>query len=640
MGSNNSTCLNEILTVLHQSECNQMHPIWQKISVDSFCSIPDDMFVIRSLMEIKTRQPKNFSMLIFFIVDSFSKSVKLSEKQKRSSNFIQFCNFLQLLMTVSGDDPQWFKNGNGVLSQSKSISVLIEVLFELIHFNHDKANYILSNLTENIKYAITLLYISNAAAFNVKEVKDDPSLFIKAFDIIDPKEYLNVLLNFIIKCFHNKKIQEKVVYLIKAHLTFILPLTYSCDKWKDEIRSLDNSLVYDLFSLMILHNSYTNESIEQLITLLYIVILIKKDFIDFLEDNGKFSIFIISLLIYFQYQLDKKMVTYLHTIILILLSIFTSKTSALLQLNEPINMNIPKTRTKIFSKTIGDLLIEVLTNIMNVDLEMSAPIIPLVVGVLTNICSTTVNISRFSSTRLYDFLKFFFSSKISDNKDFIPIIDKLIIIIFNLTRIQMLGNHNLLIDGLEELINLNMISETEEWKSSTEKLIKVLLAVETPLNQSTSEEEKKIEVHNELSKILKTFEDFPYPKQSEIKINESMQTIWYDWFRILFYELIPSDASRYNLCFASFSIHDKNETNIYAEPSSAPPIKDPSSDEIEIDDTNIINTLSNQDDNLSDEPLVVAPIEEKEIHEFKNQTEPTDKPFGEYNDFLEFLNSG
>ncbi|KAH0795583.1 hypothetical protein GPJ56_000462 [Histomonas meleagridis] len=324
--------------------------------------------------------------------------------------------------------------------------------------------------------------------------------------------------------------------------------------------------------------------------------------------------------------------------------------STLLFLNEKTKIIFP-TKTRILSNTVGDLIIEILTNVVDIDLEMSSPVLPLINTVIANISSTTVNISKFSAVRLYDFLRFYFSSKISERTEFNSSIEKLLISIFNLTRIQTFSNHNLLLKGFEELILLEEISNSnvETWREIVKKLLKIINAAEMPLTQTTEAKEKSLEVHNAISPILAEYSQIPFLKQVEITTIKRNPTIIYDWFRVMFWELIPDDTVKYNLRFSSFSLYEQN----YLSDSDSD-VKENVNNEKDDEDINDVDDADVVDDDETSEigNEINEVIQKENINnnyfddennddkkEKKDLNQPTEDPFGKYDDFLNFINS-
>ncbi|OHT07940.1 hypothetical protein TRFO_05059 [Tritrichomonas foetus] len=63
-----------------------------------------------------------------------------------------------------------------------------------------------------------------------------------------------------------------------------------------------------------------------------------------------------------------------------------------------------------------------------------------------------------------------------------------------------------------------------------------------------------INVHNAVSPVLARYNEMPNVPKIEFRMTPEIEIIWFDWFRVMLWQLFPDDSQFYDLHFVSFSL--------------------------------------------------------------------------------------
>ena len=119
--------------------------------------------------------------------------------------------------------------------------------------------------------------------------------------------------------------------------------------------------------------------------------------------------------------------------------------------------------------------------------------------------------------------------------------------------------------------------------------------------------ENTVEIHNKILPVLSEMKAIPKNQIINVNMNKQLESIWYDWFRILLWAIIPEEATLFKL-----SLNTNHEKKLEV------------SDDKTIDIYNI-KTSSLRDEESNGNKLT---LKTEEI---------IDNPFGDEKEFNEFL---
>ncbi|OHT08566.1 hypothetical protein TRFO_22820 [Tritrichomonas foetus] len=569
--------ITSLIQILKQENCSSIHYVWQGISVDDMANLNLSNEDINDLLLIQKMRPDNFSELVRITVDVFSKASKISEKENsQNPNYVYVCNFICLLLSISNDSKSnivWFRASQLYLSAVKPIMSLSETLQRLLRFNDSIITFLQSSILDlRISYAKTLLFIVHAQSLGGNQICEETSTFLSIFDFFHWNQFLITLFETIYYVIAQSKSSQKnslkELILIRALISFAIPCLYACQSWK--IEQIDVKLIHKAFSvLFLINNEKVIQICEQLVSLLYIVISTNHEFLEYIVSNSFTNNYVISLLFLYQHRLENQKMSFFHTLILLIMGILTSNYSALLLLNDPISVSLDfKMRTH--RGTHADLLIEVLTNPFVQNFEVSAPLIPLISGIIKNISSITVKLSWFSANRIFIILKKFFVSKFAEKKEYSRSVENMIASIYQFLRFQTIGNMNLFMYSIENQIFLKKITRLNQnvvnpnvahhnWKFYIDKILLMVKKGEKTM-MIANEQQRIKEYQNLLAPVLLDFND-PPEKLNDFSMNREIESIWIDWFRVLFWITFPEDATKANLSFTSFETPNMKKEN-------------------------------------------------------------------------------
>ena len=341
-----------------------------------------------------------------------------------------------------------------------------------------------------------------------------------------------------------------------------IPPLYSCNNWKQALQSIDQNTLHRAFSvLFIVIESSINSSFservleiaEQIVSLLYTVIVRYPAYEKFIAINNLAPRYIASLLILFQHRMESSTITFFHSIVLLIISHLTTDLQSLIALNDSFASNFT-TRYRPHRGTYADLIIEIITNPSVADFRNAAPLSPLAVGIIENLSSTTVHLSFFSANRIFSYLTKFFTTKIAEQSEYTATIGKLLNAVFQFVRFHLLGNQVIILYALERQKIINGLSQSnvEVWRKPAKMLRSILEAADLPI-RIKNERERSTVLQNALSPILSDFTDPPV-EQNAYSMSKDIEIVWYDWFRVMFWQLFPEDAEFYHLNFVSFQM--------------------------------------------------------------------------------------
>ncbi|OHT07941.1 hypothetical protein TRFO_05060 [Tritrichomonas foetus] len=402
--------LPEILDVLEHEDCGQIHQVWQQFTIRDFIKIEDEEKIEASLLRIKKDRPNNFSKFVSCIADVFEDSYNYSTSNPKTIfYFPPSCQFLCLLLSISGDEPKnsaWFQSPPNILNAKNPSPIfsIIQTFSKLLNFGRP-ANEIIQDLysvNDLIEYTRVLLFILHSPSFHQKTYcMLDPTPYLLAFDSFPAKVYLPTLFKLIFLIFTQKNINQKLIFFIRTQLSLALPCLYSCKSWKDVLISLDPTLIHKALSVILLISKPTLNCAEQLVALLYVVLTNHKKYIDFLDNHNFTNNYIIGILLIYQYKTEiKSPITFLHSIMLLTLCRLTTTIPSLMRLNEPLDFspsfnfvlsfNFSSSFNFVSFKkpqegTVADMLIDIIYYSVLENFGSIGPILPLISGIISNI---------------------------------------------------------------------------------------------------------------------------------------------------------------------------------------------------------------------------------------------------------------
>ena len=555
-----------ILTTLLSQSCPASHPIWQSFSIYSFSTNEISDKDIEMLIQVRNKRPDNFSELIRFVIDMFSKTAKLSESNEKAKQEIPlFCDTICLLLSISGLPVKispWFKAPALYLQSITPIHSLIQTIFKLLDMNDSKPEESMhaSNIQNKIQCVKTLLFLQHAQAFTTVETPD-PSPYLMSFDIFPAAVFLRCIFEMIPLAIKSTRSQYILQY-IRGLITIAIPPLYSCATWKNALSSIDQNTIHRAFSVLFIViesslNSGLSERVldcsEQLVSLLYTVIVRYTAYQKFIDINNLAPRYIAALLILFQYRMEMSSITFFHSIVLLTISHLTSDLQSLLALNESFASNFT-TKYRPHRGTYIDLIIEIITNPAITDFETAAPLSQLAVGIIENLSSATVHLSFFSANRIFLYLTKFFTKKIAEKPEYFQTIGKLLTAIYQFVRFHLLGNQVIILYGLEKKKIISGLSQAkiESWSEPAKKIWAILEAADLPVRIKNEKERSKA-LQNALASVLSDYNEPPV-KTNAFLMPKEIEVVWYDWFRVMFWQLFPDEAEFYHLNFVSFQI--------------------------------------------------------------------------------------
>ena len=557
--------ISAILTTLYSQPCPPSHQIWSSFSIYSFATNEFSAEDLENLIKIRNRRPDNFAELIRFIVEMFSKTAKLSETTPKVQPELQiYCGTISMLLSISGLPAKispWFKAPALYLKSITPSHSLLQTIYRLFDFSSEMSECFAPRyLDDRIIFAKTLLFLQHAQAFSSESLQD-PSPYLLSFDGFPSSQFLKSLFEMIPFALTESRSPTVLMY-IKTLITMAIPPLYSCQSWKTALNNVEQNLIHKTFStLFILLSTNINAAInyrilecaEQLVSLLYTVLARYPAYEKFIDINNLAPRYIASLLFLFQQRMETSSITFFHSIILLLISQLTSNLQSLLALNESFVSNFT-TKYRPHRGTYADLIIEIITNPGMSDFVAAAPLIPLSVGIIENLSSTTVRLSFFSANRIFSYLSKFFSTKLAEKTEFVTPISQLLIAIFQFIRFHTIGNQSIILYGLDKKSIIYGLSQSsvEKWNTVAKSISTILEASDLPIRTKNQAEREKT-LQNALSSVLSEFNDPPVASNS-FTMSKEIEVVWYDWFRVLFWQLFPEEAEFYHLNFVSFQI--------------------------------------------------------------------------------------
>ena len=515
--------------------------------------------VFHHLLEIFNKKPDNFAEIVRITVEMFAKQVQSNDKPNLSVS--TYCNAICLLLCMSGvpqNHSPWFKSPPLYLSSMIPISLLSKTIYQCLDLSENEQNGDFRNLDEKIIFVKTLLFTMHAPSFIEKSILE-PSPYLVSFDFFPSGPFLRSLFYMINNTIRGQKSSSSLLYM-RSLISFAIPALYSCSNWKTSLNSLDQNIIHYGFSVLFLtfesriSSTSANrviESCEQIVSLLYVTILRSPAYLKFIDVNNLTPLYVSSLLFLFQYRFETYNVSFFHSVILLLLTQITSEYQSVISLNSPFTGNFT-TNSRPHRGSHVDLLLEIITNPSTQDFVICAPLCPLIACIISNISSTTVDLSFFSANRLFSFLVMLFKTKLTEKPTYVSVISSLLQSLYQFFRFQALRNQSLLLYALErrKLIQELANCKKQSWKDPSSKILTIIDASSIPLQEAA--EQRLIKLQNTLAPILKEFVDLPVPL-SGLAMSKDVETIWFEWFRVLFYDLFSDDLKTIRQRFSSFN---------------------------------------------------------------------------------------
>ncbi|EAX89960.1 hypothetical protein TVAG_124400 [Trichomonas vaginalis G3] len=574
-----SDAIPAFLRTLLSGACPPAHPIWASFNITSFNTSEMTKEDILLLQEVRDKRPDNFAELVRCITDAFTREIKLAENEIQNDSmyldFSMYSDMICLLLSISGLPQKispWFKAPTLYLKQSLPLHQVLLAEFRLLNMTDSIFNCYSDELQANITFVKTLLFVQQAEAFTYP-VKSDPSQYLLSFDIFPAKAFLPVLFEFIPKAILTTR-SEPILKYVRALITAsILPI-YCCNTWKTALSCVEQNIIHRAFEplLTLTDNIYPTglpgrvlACSDQLISLLYTVILRFPTFLKFIDTNKLAQKYIEVLLLLFRYKMDNGSITFIHSIILLIISHLTSDFHSLLTLNDPFVETLQIKEQRPHRGTYADLIIEIITFPLIKDFKSAFPLAPLVTAIIQNLSSTTAHLSFFNANRIYEILRLFFKSKAAEHPESKLPIARLLNSIYQFIRFQTLGKKSILLYGIVHRVIIDSLaaSALPEWRKPAEKIKKLLDAADEPLK--SKEKNADAVLQNAMAPILIEFADSPVP-QTSFTMGAEVETIWYDWSRILLWRVFPDEAEFYHLNFLTF----KSPGNEKAIPNPVP----------------------------------------------------------------------
>lgn len=563
LSSNDS--ISTFLKTLLSGACPPSHPIWNNISIQNFNTSEITKEDFQLLTEVRDKRPDNFAELVRFFVESFMRYIKVAETEAQSGSMFDILRLYSdttcLLLSISGLPQKispWFKAPTLYLSSVAPFHQLMQAEFRLLNLTDSIFNSYADELNANITFAKTLLFMQQSEAFTY-QVSSDPSPYITSFDTFPANVYLPSFFEFIPKAIMTTR-SEPILKFVKALITATILPIYTCNTWKTALSNVEQNTLHAAFVplLSLYDNIYVSgvpgrvlACSEELVSLLYAVILRYPTFLKFIDINKLSQRYITVLLLLFRYKMDNSSITFIHSIILLIISHLTSDFHSLLSLNDPFVGPFPIKDQRPHKGSFADLIIEIITYPLVKDFKSCFPLAPLVTAIIQNLSSTTGHLSFFNANRIFEVLRLFFKSKAAESPDSKLPIARLLNAIYQFIAFQTLGKKSILLYGIVNRVIINSVAtcSLREWKLPAEKIKKILDAADEPLKSKAKNAD--VLLQNAIAPILAEFNDSPVP-QTAFTMGPEVETIWYDWARILLWRVFPEESEFYHLNFLTF----------------------------------------------------------------------------------------
>ncbi|KAH0785769.1 hypothetical protein GPJ56_010331 [Histomonas meleagridis] len=108
--------------------------------------------------------------------------------------------------------------------------------------------------------------------------------------------------------------------------------------------------------------------------------------------------------------------------------------------------------------------------------------------------------------------------------------------------------------------NLQIVGNNNKFKNIVEKILSIINAGEKALHIK-NEKEKLLKLQNSIAPILNEFNEDPIP-QKEFEINNKLNEVLFDWFKVLFWKIFPEEAENFGLQIKSFEMPKKYEIEV------------------------------------------------------------------------------
>lgn len=643
------------LETLERESCPPGHPVWARLSLGALTGLSRAPDLPSLLSRVRARQPANYATLVRATTDELSRVARSADSESLPCGALcDACDFVcALLSAAAGDCAPWFESPRVYLTAVSPVAALMQAAHRLLRLAQP-AEAVLSDaaqLTLRVRVLQVLGFVANRAAFG--DCGGAETRFAGALDLFPSSALLPPLLALLPQAVRAGR-SDAQFQLVRAAVCVAVPCLYHCVSWK--VSGIDQNLINRCFlplaqsaggklSRGVLQRVVALE--EFYVSFLFAVMLKFRTFTEFVSVYKLSNDYIAGLLYLFQSKYENDRVTFLHTLVLLVLSRITSMFPALLSLNEQFGGSL-NTVYKTHHRTYADLLIEIITNPLIDDMKGNVDIVSLVVHVILNISATTVSLSCFSANRIFKLFNKIILMKSMERHEHSYVISQMLLAIYQILRFQPLGNVFIFMFCLENIKIIRLLSKNNKCRKYTEKIIEIIEASEKSL--SIKDEKLRMKTLQEsIAPVLNKFDIEP-AKQSEFPLGNRLKEIWVDWFRVLYYVTFPEESEMYDIRFSCFEFPRKavkQSQSTAEQPQTvmeAPNVHLPDIS-VTIDEGSTMKADAESPKGGNAEPFDEEVLnqhyseanEPKEEDTNVDKFEITENPFGENDEFAKFL---